>query len=66
MQVPEYRNARRVQNDQIDCEINHPDYGWIPFTANPADTGAHFDVAILYSQMADDPNTKTDIASPSP
>lgn len=21
----------------IDCEINHPEYGWIPFTASPDD-----------------------------
>ena len=21
----------------IDCEINHPEYGWIPFTADPDD-----------------------------
>jgi hypothetical protein len=22
----------------MDVEINHPDYGWIPYTLNPADT----------------------------
>jgi hypothetical protein len=21
----------------LDCEVNHPDYGWIPFTADPLD-----------------------------
>lgn len=24
-------------NETIDCEIEHPVYGWIPFTANPND-----------------------------
>ena len=24
-------------NNNINCEINHPDYGWIPFTASPND-----------------------------
>jgi hypothetical protein len=23
--------------NRIDCEINHPDYGWVPFTADPND-----------------------------
>lgn len=25
----------------INCEINHPDYGWIPFTASPNDPEEH-------------------------
>lgn len=25
----------------IDCEINHPIYGWIPFTASPEDSEEH-------------------------
>lgn len=34
-----YRNAKYV-NDRgwIDCEIEHPKYGWIPYTLNPDDT----------------------------
>ena len=31
------RNAQFNQFGTIDCEINHPDYGWIPFTADPDD-----------------------------
>lgn len=27
--------------DVIDCEINHPVYGWIPFTASAEDSEAH-------------------------
>lgn len=33
----EYRNAQYTQDGKIDCEINHPKYGWIPFTASPDD-----------------------------
>lgn len=35
----EYRNAfySNVEKTRIDCEINHPDYGWIPYTLDPND-----------------------------
>jgi hypothetical protein len=34
-----YRNAK-YYNDEgvINCEIEHPDWGWIPYTLHPADT----------------------------
>jgi len=33
-----YRNAKfTAQPNVIDCEIKHPVYGWIPFTADPND-----------------------------
>lgn len=33
-----YRNAKYINaNGWIDCEIEHPDYGWIPYTLDPAD-----------------------------
>jgi hypothetical protein len=53
----EYRNARHFNNTIIDCEINHPTYGWIPFACDPNDTGANFDVAELYARMGADPLT---------
>ena len=31
------RNARHAAGGMIDCEYEHPKFGWIPFTANPAD-----------------------------
>jgi len=35
----EYRNAKfTAQPNVIDCEIEHPEFGWIPYTLNPADT----------------------------
>jgi len=33
----EYRNATFNRHGTIDCEINHPKFGWIPFTASPDD-----------------------------
>lgn len=32
-----FRNPKHNNNGSIDCEIEHPDYGWIPFTADPND-----------------------------
>ena len=32
-----FRNAQYNQFGTIDCEIDHPAYGWIPFTADPND-----------------------------
>jgi hypothetical protein len=33
----ETRNPIYTSQATIDCEINHPSYGWIPFTASPND-----------------------------
>ena len=52
-----YRNAKRTSEGYIDCEFEHPTYGWIPFTCDPNDTGAQFDVAALHAQMDADPST---------
>ena len=52
-----YRNAKRLHNGWIDCEINHETFGWIHFTCDPNDTGAVFNVAELYGQMDTDPET---------
>jgi hypothetical protein len=52
----EYRNPQWSVNNFIDCEINHPKFGWIPFTADRNDTGTFFDVAELYDEMKEDPS----------
>lgn len=52
-----YRNAKRLANGWIDCEIEHENHGWIPFTCNPEDTGALFDTAELHAAMDADPAT---------
>jgi hypothetical protein len=52
-----YRNAKRLANGWIDCELEHPDHGWIPFTCDPNDTGAQIDVIALHTVMGADPAT---------
>ena len=52
-----YRDAKMLENGWIDCEIEHPTHGWIPFTCAFSDTGADFDVAALHAEMLADPAT---------
>jgi hypothetical protein len=59
-----YRNAKRLANGWIDCEIEHETFGWIPFTCDPNDTGAQFDVAELHAQMDADPETADYVEPP--
>ena len=37
----EIRNLSYNSVVTIDCEINHPTFGWIPFTASPEDVEQH-------------------------
>lgn len=53
-----YRNAKRLADGRINCEVEHETYGWIPFTCDPNDTGAMFDVTELHAQMDADPATE--------
>lgn len=46
-----YRNPKFLKNGWIDCEIEHPQHGWVPFTCDPNDTGAQFDTAALFAEM---------------
>jgi len=32
-----YRNAKYVTETIIDCEIEHEDYGWVPYSLDPTD-----------------------------
>lgn len=45
---PEYADAAHTI---IDCEINHPLYGWVPFAVTEGDTGAGFNVAAMRAQI---------------
>jgi hypothetical protein len=49
----DWKNARYNAFGTVDCEINHPQYGWIPFTCNPNDKGAAFDTSALFDEMRD-------------
>ena len=48
-----YRNAKYVNdNGWIDCEIEHPVHGWIPYTLDPADTDMTVNNDELLAAMA--------------
>lgn len=37
----EFRNVTPLSEDRFDCEIRHPQFGWIPFTADLDDVEPH-------------------------
>ena len=43
--ITQVRNAVSLQTDNLcmDVEINHPEFGWIPYTVDPADTDTTID-----------------------
>lgn len=43
--IKKVRNAVSLQFDNLrmDVEINHPDYGWLPYTVDPSDTDTTID-----------------------
>ena len=45
IKITQVRNAVSLQSDNLrmDVEINHPDYGWIPYTLDPDDTDTTID-----------------------
>jgi len=49
----EYRNAvyTNVESTRVDCEINSPEHGWIPYTLDPSDTDMTIDNDALSSSM---------------
>ena len=47
-----YRNAQYIDTTRIDCEIEHPFHGWIPYTLDPADTDMTVNNNDLLSAMA--------------
>ena len=49
-----YRNPIFTENGWIDCEIEHSQYGWIPFTCDPEDKGARIDTRALFDAMKDE------------
>ena len=44
----QYRNAKQNENNTIDCDIEHPVYGWIPTTLSPDDE----ETAELYEEVS--------------
>lgn len=56
----EYRNAKYINDSGwIDCEINHSEYGWIPYTLDPNDT----DMTINNNDLLAIMNANGDVAA---
>jgi len=48
-----YRNAKYINDSGwVDCEINHPTYGWIPYTMDPNDGDMTINNAELIAAMS--------------
>jgi hypothetical protein len=56
IEITEVRNARSMnaENTMIDVEINHPDYGWIPYLLTDFDTDNTIDNDNLMSLIGSD------------
>lgn len=54
--ITEIRNAvsLNAENTMFDVEINHPNYGWIPYTLDPSDTDLTIDNTALLSLIDTD------------
>ena len=54
--ITEVRNARSMNeaNTMIDVEINHPDYGWIPYLLTDYDTDTTIDNDALMALIGTD------------
>ena len=49
----QYRNAQYIDDTRIDCQIEHPVHGWIPYTLDPADTDMTVNNDELLAAMAE-------------
>ena len=56
IEITEVRNAQSMnaENTQFDLDINHPEYGWIPYSLTPWDTDMTVDNAALLSLIGSD------------
>jgi len=54
--ISQVRNAVSLQADNLrmEVEINHPNYGWIPYHLNPADTDSTIDNISVMSLIGAD------------
>ena len=54
--ISEVRNAKSLneENTFFDLEINHPKYGWLPYTLSPHDTDMTVDNSVLLELIGDD------------
>lgn len=56
IEITEVRNAQSMnaENTQFDLDINHPEYGWIPYSLTPWDTDTTIDNAALLELIGSD------------
>lgn len=48
-----YRNAKHInERGWIDCEIEHPEFGWVPYTLDPEDVDKTVDNNKLLKEMS--------------
>ena len=54
--ITEVRNAQSLnaENTAFDVEINHPEFGWIPYTLMPDDTDMTVDNSVLLTLIGSD------------
>ena len=54
--ITEVRNAQSLNADNtiFNVDINHPKYGWIPYTLNPDDTDMTVDNSVLLELIGSD------------
>jgi hypothetical protein len=54
--ITEVQNAQSLnsENTMFYVEINHPTYGWIPYTLNPNDTDMTIDNSVLLELISTD------------
>ena len=54
--ITQVRNAASLRSDNLrmNVEINHPQYGWIPYTLDPADTDTTIDNDAVMALIGDD------------
>lgn len=54
--ISEVRNAQSLnaENTAFDVEINHPEFGWIPYTLSPDDEDNTLDNSVLFELVGSD------------
>jgi len=62
----DYRNAKYIDETRIDCEIDHPKFGWIPYTLDPSDTDMTVNNVALLAAMNAAGDVAEYVAPPEP
>lgn len=62
MKPYEYRNAAFNEHGSIDMEINHPIYGWLPYTAVENDPNEMAALMFEVARSSVDSSTKKETA----